>query len=206
MKKIIGIGALGFGMLIMMSCNSSDSSNQEIKEEVIKTVEEVKPEKSYKELGLELAMTTKGIVGKNLMGTIQKEGTDAALAFCNVNADVLIDSMSTELNASIRRVTDKPRNINNKANKDELAYIEAAKLLLANGEKILPQMQDLNDKVIGYYPIVTNAMCMQCHGEPETQIKSTTMNKINTLYPNDLAKGYAENQLRGIWVVEMNKK
>jgi len=204
MKNINRIGlVLLVGLLIMTGCNSSEKSDKE--DDVVQTITVNEQEKSYKDIGLNLAMTTKGILGKNLIGTIQKEGTDAALAFCNINADLLIDSMSTELNASIKRVTDKPRNPNNKANVNEQAYIDANKSLLANGEEILPQIKEEGDKIIGYYPITTNAMCMQCHGEPETQIKPSTLSKIKTLYPEDMAQGYTEEQLRGIWVVEMNK-
>jgi len=188
--------------LIIVSCDNETIIK---KEESAAVVKEVMPEKSYTEIGLTLAMTTKGILGKNLMGTIQKEGTDAALAFCNVNADIILDSMSTELNASIKRVTDKPRNANNIANDTELKYIKRGKELLTEGKTIKPLMKKLGDRMIGYYPIITNVMCMQCHGSPETEIKHTTLEKIKMLYPNDLAQGYTENQLRGIWVVEMDK-
>lgn len=60
--------------------------------------------------------------------------------------------------------------------------------------------------MIGYYPIETNDMCMKCHGTPEKQITSETLSKIKKLYPTDKAFGYSENEIRGIFVVEMNKK
>lgn len=37
--------------------------------------------KSYEDIGLEYAMSTKAILGKNLMGQIQKNGTEAAVDF-----------------------------------------------------------------------------------------------------------------------------
>ena len=55
-----------------------------------------------------------------------------------------------------------------------------------------------------YYPIVTNAMCMQCHGKKDLQIKPETLAAIGEFYPEDKATGYGENELRGIWVVEQN--
>ena len=45
---------------------------------------------------------------------------------------------------------------------------------------------------------------MQCHGNPDSQIKDATLAKINQLYPADEATGYSEGELRGIWVVEMD--
>jgi hypothetical protein len=49
-------------------------------------------------------------------------------------------------------------------------------------------------------------MCLQCHGDPANDISPETLNKIQTLYPDDAATGYKTNELRGIWVVEMPKK
>lgn len=37
-------------------------------------------------------------------------------------------------------------------------------------------------------------------------IEPKTYKKIKALYPSDKATGYATNELRGMWVVEMNKK
>ena len=34
--------------------------------------------------------------------------------------------------------------------------------------------------------------------------KPETLNKIHELYPDDKATGYGPNELRGIWVIEMN--
>ena len=47
---------------------------------------------------------------------------------------------------------------------------------------------------------VLSAMVM-----PSKDIEAETLNKIDQFYPADLAKGYASSELRGIWVVEMQK-
>lgn len=163
-------------------------------------------ELSYEELGQKYALGTKSVLGKNLLGAIKAKGTEHALSFCNTRAYPLTDSMAVAFGASIKRVSDKPRNPANQANDAEIAYIESVKSLLAKGEKPKAQVQELNGKMVGYYPIETNQMCLQCHGTPKTEIKPQTLQKIATLYPQDRAVGYSENQLRGIWVVEMNKK
>lgn len=161
---------------------------------------------SYEEIGQNYAMSTKSVLGKNLKGAIKSKGTENAVEFCNERAYPLTDSMAIALNTKIKRVSDKPRNPLNAANGSELKYIDACKQILVTGKKIKPQVQEINGKMVGYYPIVTNKMCMQCHGVPNTQIKPATLEKLYSLYPKDMAKGYAENQLRGIWVVEMDKK
>jgi mono/diheme cytochrome c family protein/nitrate reductase cytochrome c-type subunit len=160
----------------------------------------------YLQKGKELALATKAVLGKNLLNAIQTKGTAEALSFCNERAIVLTDSMAAELNASIKRVSDNNRNPNNAANADELAYIQNAKKGLASGEQIKPLLQEINNHPVGYYPILTNQMCLQCHGKTDKIIQQATLEKINKLYPADKATGYGENELRGIWVVEMGKK
>jgi mono/diheme cytochrome c family protein len=159
---------------------------------------------SYVDRGFQFAMSTKSVLGKNLKGKIKSEGTDGALEFCNLNAMPLIDSMSNELDVHIRRVSDKPRNQLNQADVEQLVIIDSFKAFMEKGEEIAPTTTEKDDVVIGYYPIVTNQMCLQCHGGKD-QIQASTMRLISEKYPADKAQGYAENQLRGIWVVEMKK-
>lgn len=158
------------------------------------------------EAGQEIALKTKGVLGKNLLKALNAKGTEEALSFCSTRAIPLTDSMSIALNAHIKRVSDNNRNPDNAANENELAYITATKAAIAKGEKPTPQLITTDDKHIGYYPIMTNQMCLQCHGVPVSDIKPSTLTKIKEHYPNDLATGYGIDQLRGIWVVEMDKE
>jgi len=160
----------------------------------------------YKALGLEYAMGTKAVLGKNLMGAIKSEGAPHAVDFCNTRAYPLTDSMAKEYNVSIKRVSDKPRNPNNVANEAEIEFINVLHERIANGEELGSKMSEINGKIVGYYPIQTNAMCMQCHGTPDKDIEKLTKNTIKEKYPNDKAIGYGVNEIRGIWVVEMDKK
>lgn len=159
----------------------------------------------YAERGLKYALTTKAVLGKNLMGTIQKKGTLEALAFCNEKAYPLTDSMSVVHNATIKRVSDKPRNQNNLANNKELTYIKSFKNDIKNNTEPKPIVDVLDSKVLVYYPITTNGMCLQCHGKPNQDIKRPTLNSLANLYPEDKATGYSINQVRGIWSISFDK-
>ena len=160
--------------------------------------------KSAEDIGLEYALSTKKILGQNLMGTIQKEGTLAALNFCNIKAMPLTDSMATKLNAFIKRVSDKPRNPKNKANNEELTYINKYKKQVSLNLEVKPTIIEKGGKVQFYYPITTNSMCLQCHGDSKS-IDPEVRRKTLSLYPNDMAYDYAENQVRGIWSIEFDK-
>lgn len=160
---------------------------------------------SFEDMGLKYAMGTKAILGKNLMNAIQTKGAEHAVDFCNIKAIPLTDSMSVEFGAKIKRVSDKPRNANNQANAEELSFIEELKVKIAKGEKLVPKVVEHDDKMVGYYAIETNKMCLQCHGVANADVHASTLAKIKTKYPNDKALGYKENEIRGIWVVEMTK-
>lgn len=168
-----------------------------------KKVEEVEVVKTYADIGLDYALGTKKVLGKNLMEAIQQKGTMEALTFCNIQAIPLTDSMSTQFNATIKRVSDKNRNPNNKANEEELNYITQFKKDLVDKKDIKPVALEKGDKIQFYYPIETNTMCLQCHGK---QIKPEVQRQILKLYPKDLAIGYDENEVRGIWSITFTKK
>ncbi|MCY2688585.1 Tll0287-like domain-containing protein [Salinimicrobium sp. TH3] len=151
--------------------------------------------------GLKIALETKELLGQNLMGAIQKEGTLHALEFCNVEAIPLTASMAEKYNASVQRVSDKYRNPQNQATPEEAELIDLFTAQLNAGKDPQPVLFPENGTIRFYYPIVTNSMCLQCHGKPgdiEPQVKE----KILKLYPQDRAVGYSENEVRGIWKIE----
>ncbi|GAK89887.1 cytochrome c family protein [Nonlabens ulvanivorans] len=153
------------------------------------------------EKGLEYALSTKKELGKNLMGAIQKKGTKEAVTFCNTKAYPITDSMAIAQNATIKRVSDQPRNVNNQANKKELEIIEQFKQSIANDDDYTPVTEVINGVNHFYYPITTNSMCLQCHGEPSKDISTDVYATISRLYPTDKAIGYDVNQVRGIWSI-----
>ena len=158
-------------------------------------------------LGKKYASASKAALGKKLMSAIAKNGPDGAVEFCNINALPLTDSLSLTYGATIRRVTDKPRNPLNKASNRELIHIADFKEKLVTGNALKPVL-DLNKEgqVSFYSPIITNAMCLQCHGKPEVQITPSTLSRLDKLYPEDKARGYRENQVRGIWAVTFKEE
>ncbi len=192
-------------ILFFTSCKNEtkeiDSSKKakELKEMVSK----INP--SNAQIGLDMVFTTKAQLGKTLMETIAKKGTNEALKYCNIKAIPLTDSMATVHLSRIKRVSDKTRNPNNKANETELKNIEAFKKMLSNGKDISPILETKNDSVYFYYPIVTNGMCLKCHGNPDT-IEKDVLASLKELYPYDTALGYSENEVRGIWSIQFKSK
>lgn len=156
------------------------------------------------ERGMTYAQSTQKVLGKNLMSSLQKYGAVAAVEFCNERAYPLTDSMAIIYNAKIRRVTDKPRNIKNLATEKELEYIDLFKAKIKNNETYEPILISENGMTHFYTPIVTNTMCLNCHGTPLTNIDQKVAQIINDKYPYDKAIGYNENEVRGIWSITFN--
>lgn len=139
---------------------------------------------------------------KNISGAISKGGTEYAVEFCNLKAMPLTDSLSAHYGVSISRITDKSRNplnqLKSAADREVFEYFRANSglidSLISNGDQQV------------YYKRINAAMpaCIQCHGNPESDIASGTLLKIQTLYNQDQALGYALNDFRGLWKIETN--
>lgn len=194
--KIVYQTLIIFLVLTLNAC----TSNEEVEE---KNEEVAEQPLDYLSIGKEYALQTKSVLGQNLTQALGEGGSEHALSFCTTRAIPLTDSMAVVLNAKIKRVSDKPRNAKNQANQKELDFILNLK---AKGENYQPVVEEMDGKMVGYYPILTNGMCLQCHGNTKSEITPGTMKIINKFYPNDLATGYKDNEIRGLFVVEMNKK
>ena len=167
--------------------------------------EGVKTEISYQEKGMEYAMATQAALGKALQTKIQEEGIQEAIGFCKVEALPITDSLSGKFGVDISRITDKPRNPVNAANAEEMKFISKIKSELGTGQPPEPLVVRQGDDTNFYYPILTNTMCLKCHGSVEDDIQPRVLGVIAELYPQDQATGYGNNQFRGLWKVSFKK-
>lgn len=152
----------------------------------------------------ELALSTKKVLGKNLMAALKEGGKEHALPFCNERALMLTDSMSQQLHHKIRRVSDKARNPLNQADSLELRILAEYAALIAEGQEPGPIVRETEFGSRGYLPITTNAMCLQCHGKLGKELDADFYPKIQNLYPQDKAIDYGAGELRGMWVVALD--
>lgn len=153
---------------------------------------------------LAFADAAKQALGKNLMQALEQGGPTYAVDFCNTRAIPLTDSVAQFHGLTIKRVSNKPRN---KANTASLAEAQIMAVLAsqhASGSDWTPIFTESDGLQKAYIPITTNAMCLKCHGTPNKEIAPETWAAINTRYPGDQATGYAENQLRGLFVVQQH--
>lgn len=201
MKKAILILSAISLMIVGSNCGTGTDKKKAVVSQTTDTVQIKTP----LEKGKEMALKTKAELGRFLMTAIREKGTAGAVAFCSTRAIHITDSMSTVLGSHLKRVAEFNRNPINTVSADELSYIQQVKAALAAKENPRPKLTENSETITGYYPILTESLCLQCHGDKKTEIEPATLAAINRLYPNDKATGFKLNQLRGIWVVEMKK-
>lgn len=158
----------------------------------------------YASIGLSYAKEAKSLLGENLAKVIREKGIVEAIDFCHSAAIKLTDSISIMNNAIVKRVSDQTRNPENQANEEELRYILNFKKALASGDDMKPIVHINNGEVNFYYPIITNTLCLQCHGKPDEQILPETLSALKFVYPKDKAMGYGDNEVRGIWSINFD--
>jgi len=150
----------------------------------------------YRKLGDSLSMQAQQVLVRNLLGAIQKGGSDYAVDFCSERAMPLTDSLSRKYRVQIQRISVKNRNPKNAASLLERKLLDQ----FTSPTSLKDTLLKTPNGYIYYKPIrVAMPTCLQCHGNPKTDISSATLSTIKQKYRFDKATGYALNDLRGAW-------
>lgn len=155
----------------------------------------------YQKRGGEISNLAQSVLLANVGQAIQKGGPVYAVEFCNLQASTIIDSLNTVNNCVISRVSEKNRNPENnlKTSSDKNLWA-----LFAAGTAKDTIVQE-HKKLVYYKPIkIALPACLKCHGESGSDIDSATSEKLQNLYPADLATGYKLNDFRGLWKIEFS--
>jgi hypothetical protein len=138
-----------------------------------------------------------------LTDAIAKDGAASAIAVCSERAPEIAAEVGKTHGVTVRRATEKPRNPNNAAADAEKIILAAFATDLEKKQPPKPQsIKNLDQSTSLFAPIViSNPLCLQCHGTPEGDIAPATLTAIRNLYPEDKATGYKTGDLRGLWSV-----
>lgn len=174
-------------LLILNSCSKS-LSKKEIENYTIK--------------GKEIAQATAKKLGGTMTEKMKDGGVKDAVPFCNTKAIPLTEEMSSKFDVSIKRTSHLLRNEDNKPNDEEVLVINSYKDLMAKGKGLKPVVELDNDGNPHFYaPIITQKKCLTCHGEIGKDVTKKSDSIIESYYPKDLATGFKEGDLRGIWSI-----
>ncbi len=144
-----------------------------------------------------------GLKGE-LVKAMKEGGPAQAIAVCKSVGQAKAEEVSEKHAAMIHRVSLKLRNPENRPDEYETYILEKMEtdhaggglkpaysaVILVEGKKHLRFMK----------PIVTNQVCMNCHGSTDS-IKPSVMEVLKREYPDDKATGYTPDQVRGAFSI-----
>jgi len=177
-----------FAALFILSSCSKSLSKKEVEKYTIQ--------------GKEIAQATAKKLGGNLVEKMKDGGVKEAVPFCNTKAISLTDEMANKFDVTIKRTSHLLRNENNKPNDEEVVVINNYRDLLTKGKDLKPVVELDNDGNPHFYaPIILQKKCLACHGEIGIDVTKKSDSIIESYYPKDLATGFKEGDLRGIWSI-----
>lgn len=154
--------------------------------------------------GRALAGETFSLLSSNLQSALAAGGVTNALPYCSLAASPLITSLGDKHGVTIRRVTHRARNPKDKANAVEAAVLDYYRNELSRSNSLPPVVTNLQENSVTFFaPIVlTNTLCLRCHGEPGRDIPADHLQVIRQLHPHDEAVGFRLGDLRGAWRID----
>ena len=151
----------------------------------------------------EKALTAIKALGKNLKHELQtaikSKGEVHALEVCNTKA-MQITEEAKSMGIDVGRVSLKNRNPSNKPQKWMGQYIKEFHAKKIKKSYVVVNISNKKNGLL--MPIKTMPVCLKCHGD---NVKSSTLSKINELYPSDKAIGYKVGEIRGFFWATYNK-
>ena len=145
-----------------------------------------------------ISVQVQKVLLSNVMQAIKTGGQEYAIAFCNVRAMPLTESLAKANNCMIQRVSDKYRNPANKLTE----YDKEMWKQLSSSTAVNPILVAENGQMVFYKPIkIAIPACLTCHGTAGKEMDTKTLEILKQKYPDDLATGYKEGDLRGLWKI-----
>ena len=161
----------------------------------------------YLEKGKSITAKSFATLSKSLQDALQEGGIPNAIQYCNLNALSIMDSLSKNENATIRRTSLKVRNLHDTPKASELKILNQYHAANQKGIEIKPIVEQLeNNRIAFYAPIRVNEFCLKCHGKLGETLTREDYAVIQEKYPEDKAIGYDAGDLRGIWSIVTVKK
>ena len=147
--------------------------------------------------GAELLMPFKMNLKSALVEGMQA-GPVEAINVCSIEAPSISAALSVD-GIVMGRSSHKLRNPDNAPPRWLAGHLDR----FAAGKQQGPLVLELEDGRYGYAePIATQGMCLLCHGE---NLAPEIATRISEAYPEDMATGFREGDIRGVFWVEFPK-
>ena len=175
-------------LLFIVSCQTKQQKSADLQNTIDTS--------AFLQQGDSIANLVQKVLLANVMQAMKSGGPGFAVTFCNEKAMPLTDSLAKAYNCVIQRVSDKYRNPLNKLSETD------AEIFKAVSASMNPVLISENGQLIYYKPIkIAMPACLTCHGTAGKEMDPKTAEIIRQKYPDDLATGYKEGDLRGLWKI-----
>jgi hypothetical protein len=139
-----------------------------------------------------------------LQAAMQAGGPGNAIKVCNQVAPVIASDISMEKGWRVARTSLKTRNSSNNPDAWETKVMESFEKRKAAGESVekmeFSEIVEVNgNKSFRYMKAIpTGTVCLKCHG---TMIDPKIEAKLDSLYPDDQARGFNKGDIRGAFTI-----
>ncbi len=182
--------------IVITSCNEPAPSASVV----------VRDDAYFLKLGDSLVMKTFDTLRNTLMRTVSMKGLPGAVQFCNTEAFAL-SNIYTSDSVSLKRVSERFRNKANAPDETEKKVLALFAQSKAEKKELKSMLEkDADGNTHFFKPILVQSMCLNCHGDLQAQVKPEILKAIQQFYPNDMAIGYKEGDLRGMWHLVFRQK
>ena len=137
-----------------------------------------------------------------LTAELNRSGAAGAIEVCRDKAPEMARAASQRSGWNVRRASLRNRNPKGVPDSWERAALERFDTQAAAGVALatLESYQVVSEDGKSYFryakALPTQPLCVQCHG-PADQLSAPVKARLQALYPNDRATGYAPGQIRG---------
>ncbi len=143
-------------------------------------------------------------LGARLKTELDRGGPAAAVSVCRDSAQSMTADVAAETGVAVGRTSHRLRNPGNAPREWARPFVAAVDsgTMAADVKAVVV---DLGDRVGVLQPIPTAALCLRCHGSPDS-LDADLVKIVRESYPQDQAVGFAENELRGFFWAEAPRR
>ena len=165
-----------------------------------------KEQQEYTNKGKEIAQASFKALSTELMKQMKAGGPAKAVPFCKEQAGPILNEVALKYDVTIVRSSDQLRSCKIEPTERELDIINNYKKTVSENKELKPivEIDEANNKHF-YAPIIVKANCLVCHGKVNETMSVETDSIIKLTYPFDIATGYSEGDVRGVWSITFNK-
>ncbi|MDF2156651.1 DUF3365 domain-containing protein [Algoriphagus sp. CAU 1675] len=201
-------------LVVFGSCGPREQVSKDVFEEVnqameVKKLSEAEIIEEALIWGDSISMEAQQQLVSNLQKAIAEKGVAGAIEFCNVQATPILKEVGQKYGIEIRRASNRYRNPADQPDEDEKPILEAYEYNVENQIESEPNIQKIQGGETFLYTraiLIPVGFCLSCHGDPQKDIEPATLEKVNSLYPEDKAQGHKVGDLRGMWSIRIPKR